>query len=793
MDAGPTTGTQAARILLGLVGLAAGIVAGWHAFDRTGSIALGVFVGWLLMSYVARDVADVLTGPEKGKRLGLSTLPVLVSVGALALSYYLWERWWIAVMLGVIARLGGVIATAEHNEIADLEEEPALRRTGGSGRMYARNHRMPIPRTRYTGWPSQSEEPAEAAAPPQTRAINVWVTGTDDQPTDLLQPDHDYVARFEVGDERSDTLVPVEQRHISAADIPPGGLGTTWMISSPSVALTALDPDVRVSAPAVEGGRWTATFELVVRPEGNSQTRRLGIRPRTPAAALDIDILVGTTLYRQLEVRLLVAQQPADAQQHDAAPQTTASSVDSGAVVAVLDDVAHAPLEQMRLGTTHAWTTPPGRLGIVIRPPVAMLVGTYGAVQVNDFVEWPANQAELPGLIGNARTALDQFRVEHQAALDDIDPHDLDARLSDFWPNYQWTQDVHPRLVEPHRSYWAQAATSDSARRLANAGNQLANALLPPGSELRNHVEQLPPGSRLDITWQLEGSASWTAHVPWALLYLQPVVLGQPVDGEAFLGVRLRLGYVTRKIPGLSRALGAPFVATSAHLLYWGQGDATGTEAQAHHDDLLRWAPNPLFVPGQQERDTKAALLRFLAEPDPRPLALLYLFCQARASGGSNPSLRFGVTNATADTLDLLDLVESPLADQPLVFLNACGTGEADPLLANQLLLHFFRRGCRAVIATECRVPIVLASRVATTFLRFFYRDVDAQPMAAGEAMALTRRFLWDEYRNLGGLFYSYVNMYELYLADEQEVAALVGRANGGGSDERGGRPLPGR
>jgi hypothetical protein len=72
-------------------------------------------------------------------------------------------------------------------------------------------------------------------------------------------------------------------------------------------------------------------------------------------------------------------------------------------------------------------------------------------------------------------------------------------------------------------------------------------------------------------------------------------------------------------------------------------------------------------------------------------------------------------------------------------------------------------------------VPIVLASRVATTFLRFFYRDVDEQPMAAGEAMALTRRFLWDEYRNLGGLFYSYVNLYELYLADEQEVATLVG------------------
>jgi hypothetical protein len=47
--------------------------------------------------------------------------------------------------------------------------------------------------------------------------------------------------------------------------------------------------------------------------------------------------------------------------------------------------------------------------------------------------------------------------------------------------------------------------------------------------------------------------------------------------------------------------------------------------------------------------------------------------------------------------------------------------------------------------------------------------------MAAGEAAFQARMFLWRNYRNLGGLFYTYVNQYELYMADDAEVTALQG------------------
>jgi hypothetical protein len=78
-----------------------------------------------------------------------------------------------------------------------------------------------------------------------------------------------------------------------------------------------------------------------------------------------------------------------------------------------------------------------------------------------------------------------------------------------------------------------------------------------------------------------------------------------------------------------------------------------------------------------------------------------------------------------------------------------------------------------AFVGTEVKVPIVFASRFALVFLAYLLGRVDPRPIAAGEAMAQARLFLWTRYRNIGGLLYSYVNQYELYMADDDEVRRL--------------------
>ena len=94
---------------------------------------------------------------------------------------------------------------------------------------------------------------------------------------------------------------------------------------------------------------------------------------------------------------------------------------------------------------------------------------------------------------------------------------------------------------------------------------------------------------------------------------------------------------------------------------------------------------------------------------------------------------------------------------------------------ANAVTKAFFDRGCRAFIGTDCMVPAAMASRFAVIFFYFFLRLVDKQqlPMAAGEAIAQTRLFLWSQYRNIGGLLYSYLNQYDLYMASDAEIRTL--------------------
>lgn len=113
------------------------------------------------------------------------------------------------------------------------------------------------------------------------------------------------------------------------------------------------------------------------------------------------------------------------------------------------------------------------------------------------------------------------------------------------------------------------------------------------------------------------------------------------------------------------------------------------------------------------------------------------------------------------------------LVDRPFVFANACTTAATDPYIANELEGIFFDRGCRAYLGTETKVTIQFASRFASIFFHFFYRIVDPAPMAAGEALAQTRLFLWSHYRNIGGLFYTHVNQYELFMAREPEILRL--------------------
>lgn len=145
---------------------------------------------------------------------------------------------------------------------------------------------------------------------------------------------------------------------------------------------------------------------------------------------------------------------------------------------------------------------------------------------------------------------------------------------------------------------------------------------------------------------------------------------------------------------------------------------------------------NQIFVPSTQQGVTpKDQLLQSIDDPQPAPVSVLYLFCQCTVGQGNDTVLRFGGTKNIADVVGRTELGTRPLKDRPLVFANACTTAASDPYFSNELERGFFERDCRAFLGTETKVPITFASRFASIFFHFFYRKVDPDPMAAGEAV----------------------------------------------------------
>jgi len=131
------TSTDATRImglraLFSILGMAAGAGAGWLAYswsDR--SWVLAVFVGLLVMNLIARGVADLITDPQKGRRLVFFTLPTVLAAGGLAGAYALWHKWWLAVLIGAVFYfIGQVVVTIMLPHIAAEEQADSASRLG---------------------------------------------------------------------------------------------------------------------------------------------------------------------------------------------------------------------------------------------------------------------------------------------------------------------------------------------------------------------------------------------------------------------------------------------------------------------------------------------------------------------------------------------------------------------------------------------------------------------------------------------------------------------------------------
>jgi CHAT domain-containing protein len=602
---------------------------------------------------------------------------------------------------------------------------------------------------------SSLSDDGDGGPPGGTRGAGREITMTghepDGQPVQVFEPAHEYRLRFRVGAPSKDNLA---QGDTAIGDVPEGGLQTHWVVTSSDVEFL---PGPSAAVRQGDGG-WIAEFDLLIPETGESDTAELALRKAEAPGKIFVMLYAvkngGKDLYRQLTADL------------SAAPR-----VETDAIVAA---AGHT-----NLATRHEWTTPNNHIQIIVGGSKAFVTTFRAARNEYHFPhEWPATGDRLAGAIQNVRDALERFREKLDGYLNDLDPAELAARLATpSWKPYSNERGWYlPDCADPaHRSAFATVQASTEWRDLASAGYTLFDSCFPQGSQIRDVIEKLDPGSRIDFDWTDRSGAGWT-HVPWALMYMEPVdVLGNVhADPERFLGLRFRLGYRAWTVAEASRALGDPASAHSVLLLYWGdkQGDEVAAESRWQMSKYTA-LPLPRLLPDVAQPDPKKQIMMALDAPMPPPTAVLYFYCHCSVGDGSKPFLRFGNTSQSQDTVGQNELSQNRLVDAPLVFANACTTVQADPHMTNMLEDSFFRRGARAFIGTETKVPVQLASKFAWLFFQFFCRRADPDPMAAGEALVQARMFLWTQYRNIGGLFYCLVNQYDLFLASDQEVRAL--------------------
>ncbi len=237
--------------------------------------------------------------------------------------------------------------------------------------------------------------------------------------------------------------------------------------------------------------------------------------------------------------------------------------------------------------------------------------------------------------------------------------------------------------------------------------------------------------------------------VPWPLMYLTDDFANTPLSWDNFIGMRC----VVEQVPMLDittappepridptpsltvRALyntgidaAMPSLPVQAQRTYW-QGRGVALTEGTSADDLITKA----LATGATDQ-------------------VLYLYCHAEASTLDPADAKLILSDSQSVTLGQLQ-VYAPwgraLAGHPLVFINACESGELTPTFYDGFVPYFLAKGARGVIGTETKTPGLFASEWAKAFFDDFFAG---KPL--GKVVLDQRRRFLAEHNNPLGLLY---------------------------------------
>ncbi|MEO8564371.1 MAG: CHAT domain-containing protein [bacterium] len=350
----------------------------------------------------------------------------------------------------------------------------------------------------------------------------------------------------------------------------------------------------------------------------------------------------------------------------------------------------------------------------------------------------------------------DAIEVARQAMLTVVKQRDDGVAV------FQGGEPFETSAAAPEGSRVSKAAEDKALATLARAGGALFQTLFAgkkAGADEKAIGELLRKSAlKSDQRLTLQIVAE-DFPVPWGVLYLGSIAADAKLSWDNFLGLRC----IIEQIPLQTDMLVDDWAIASDH-----PGLSVGVNVNASIDEQfsidvikrqLAFWDKLAKTPGTRltvtERKSRKDVLKALSGRATDQL--LYLYCHAVTNGPQDPG---GITEScfvftdderlTLAELDAEAAQVPSLAGNPLVFINACESGELRPEFYDGFIPYFMAKGARGVIGTECETPAIFATEWA---LRFFPRFMAGEPL--GELFLDLRRDFLERHGNPLGLLYN--------------------------------------
>jgi hypothetical protein len=283
-------------------------------------------------------------------------------------------------------------------------------------------------------------------------------------------------------------------------------------------------------------------------------------------------------------------------------------------------------------------------------------------------------------------------------------------------------------------------------RPLAEVGNYAFKRVFSHHDALTAIQELLGLGQRVSIQ-----VASEDFFLPWELIY--PVGLDEPLSYEHFWGMNYIISrvIVQEARPG---AFVSPVISIALRpklglLAYCGLPSVVKKEIP-FFEKLDRGSEIALFklraLDPEKKQEEFKEFKAFWAEA----FNLAHFACHAFYEDESPDLSHILLSDEFPITLMDMEVYGVAIKGHPLIIMNACETGNLNPLYTSYFAAAFLKYGARGVVATECAVPDAFAADFAQ---HLYIRLLAGRPL--GKSLLATRRYFLEKHHNPSGLLYS--------------------------------------